>query len=59
MTQVKVIQMKSSKEYINSMDLRVSSEFLDKFDHTCKEILIKSAERAKANARNTVLGKDL
>jgi len=39
--------------------LSVSEEFYDSFELKAKELLHEACKRAKANQRNTLLGRDL
>lgn len=39
--------------------LNVSADFYDSINKTVTEMIKRSCERAKANGRNTVMGKDV
>ena len=53
-TQVKEI-LKESELGIENM----SADFMDHLDERVKELIIKAAQRAKENARKTVMGRDV
>ncbi len=40
-------------------DYNISSDFADALDEKVKELVKKASERAEANNRKTVMGKDL
>ena len=53
-TQVKEI-LKESELGIENM----SADFMDRLDQRVKELIVKAAQRAKENARKTVMGRDV
>ncbi len=50
--------VKSSAK-IEEKSLNVSEDFYKELENKVKEIVDKSCRRAKANGRNTVMGKDV
>lgn len=52
-----LVKRKKIKEYIN--DMNISIDVYKRLDELCVEILNKGVERAKANGRRTLQGRDL